>query len=80
MAEQEPDSEEPQRQEADPYWDSKATLYDEVQKNVFTNWINHRLRLEGRQVKDLQFDLDDGVVLINLLEVLSPRGEKMPKK
>lgn len=66
-----------QQQETDPYWDSQATLYDQVQKDVFTNWINHQLRDRDRKVKDLQSDLDDGVILVNLLEVLALGGEQM---
>ena len=67
----------PERKDTDLYWDSKATLYDEVQKNVFTNWTNHQLRHGDRKVEDLQTDLDDGVILVSLLEVLALSGKKM---
>ena len=73
------DSEPPEckQQETDPYWDNQATLYDLVQKDVFTNWINHQLRDRERKVEDLQSDLDDGVILVNLLEVLALGGGQM---
>lgn len=75
MADSEPT--EHQQQETDSYWDNEATLYDQVQKDVFTNWVNHQLRDRDRKVKDLQSDLDDGVVLVNLLEVLALDGGQM---
>ena len=49
----------------------------DVQKKTFTNWINDRLKETDRTVEDLKTDLDDGVTLIKLLEVLAP-GKKMP--
>ena len=48
-----------------------------VQKVTFTNWTNDHLKDTGRHVEDLQTDLDDGVTLIKLLEVLAPE-KKMP--
>ena len=48
-----------------------------VQKKTFTNWTNDHLKDTGRHVDDLETDLDDGVTLIKLLEVLAP-GKKMP--
>lgn len=49
----------------------------DVQKKTFTNWINDRLKETDRRVEDLETDLEDGVTLIKLLEVLAP-GKKMP--
>ena len=51
----------------------------DVQKKTFTNWTNNRLKGTDRQVNDLQTDLDDGVILIKLLEALAPK-KKMPGK
>ena len=51
----------------------------EVQKNTFTNWTNDKLKETDRQVEDLKTDLQDGVSLIALLQVLAP-GKKMPGK
>ncbi len=49
----------------------------DVQKTTFTNWVNDHLKDTGLSVEDLQIDLDNGVVLIKLLEALAP-GKKMP--
>ncbi|CAM9705854.1 unnamed protein product [Discosporangium mesarthrocarpum] len=40
------------------------------QKKVFTNWINNKVALRQLEVQELFTDLQDGVVLFNLLEVL----------
>ena len=48
-----------------------------VQKLSFTEWINHCLHSTGLRVHDLETDLDDGLILLKLLETLSP-GKKMP--
>ena len=42
-----------------------------VQKQTFTNWMNHKLEGTGHQVTNLETDLADGVILIKLLEILS---------
>lgn len=49
----------------------------EVQKKTFTNWINDKLKESDRHVDDLKSDLQDGMSLITLLQVLAP-GKKMP--
>ncbi len=54
-----------------------ADWWIDVQKKTFTNWVNDHLKDTGLSVKDLQVDLDSGVVLIKLLEALAP-GKKMP--
>lgn len=41
-----------------------------VQKRVFTRWCNAHLRVRSFAVADLYVDLQDGLVLINLLEIL----------
>ena len=48
-----------------------------VQKNTFTNWCNDRLKATGVKISDLEVDLQDGLTLIQLLEVLSKR-KKLP--
>ena len=55
----------------------QASSWVDVQKKTFTNWINDRLKETDRKVEDLETDLEDGVTLIKLLEVLAP-GKKMP--
>ena len=42
-----------------------------VQKRIFTRWANAYLRMRKMKITDLCTDLQDGVLLINLLEVLS---------
>ena len=49
----------------------------DVQKKTFTNWVNDKLKETDKRVEDLETDLDDGVTLIKLLEVLAP-GKRMP--
>lgn len=49
-----------------------------AQKATFTAWINDQLKQSGAHVKDLFSDLEDGLILIKLMEVLS--GRKMQGK
>jgi filamin len=49
-----------------------------VQKKAFTRWMNQYLSERMLSIEDIQADLADGVMLINLLEVISRK--KMPKK
>lgn len=49
-----------------------------AQKATFTAWMNSKLKHSGAHVKDLFSDLEDGVILIKLMEVLS--GKKMHGK
>ncbi|CAM9262593.1 unnamed protein product [Phaeothamnion confervicola] len=44
------------------------------QKKVFTNWLNNKLAERQLKVEELFLDLQDGVVLYNLLEVLSKQS------
>ena len=53
------------------------TSWIAVQKNTFTNWCNDRLKATGVKVSELETDLQDGLTLIQLLEVLSKR-KKLP--
>lgn len=45
-----------------------------IQKNTFTRWANEHLKEKHTIVDDLQFDLADGLRLIDLIESLS--GQK----
>ena len=42
-----------------------------MQKKTFTRWCNEFLKRRGIQIEDLYKDLQDGLVLINLIEILS---------
>lgn len=45
--------------------------WQDIQKRTFTRWINVMLKVRGMHVENLDTDLKNGVLLINLLEVLS---------
>lgn len=49
----------------------------QLQKKTFTRWVNTHLDDRKREVKDLSEDMEDGVNLINLMEVIS--GKKIGK-
>ncbi|XP_075219795.1 dystonin-like protein short stop isoform X24 [Lycorma delicatula] len=51
---------------------------DAIQKKTFTKWVNKHLKKANRHVNDLFIDLQDGLNLISLLEVLS--GEHLPRE
>uniref|UniRef100_A0A1B6ILQ4 Calponin-homology (CH) domain-containing protein n=1 Tax=Homalodisca liturata TaxID=320908 RepID=A0A1B6ILQ4_9HEMI len=51
---------------------------DAIQKKTFTKWVNKHLKKANRHVGDLFLDLQDGLNLISLLEVLS--GEHLPRE
>jgi len=64
---------------ADGYGNEKVDpKWVQVQKKAFTRWMNQYLSERMLSVEDIQTDLCDGVLLINLLEVISRK--KMPKK
>ena len=42
-----------------------------VQKKTFTNWVNEKLKDTSFEVEALEYDLDDGVLLIKLMETLA---------
>ncbi len=53
--------------------------WQRIQQTTFTNWVNNALRghlkTSKNQVKDLQTDLQDGLVLIQLIgTIASPRN------
>ena len=44
----------------------------EVQKKTFTNWFRDRIRDNGsKPLNDIETDLEDGLLLIDLMRVLS---------
>lgn len=45
----------------------------DIQKRTFTKWVNVMLKVRGMHVEELDQDLKNGVLLINLLEVLSQK-------
>jgi len=49
----------------------QETQWVDVQKKTFTRWCNEFLKRRGIQIEDLYKDLSDGLVLINLLEILT---------
>lgn len=49
-----------------------------VQTRVYTNWINDKLKGTRKSVSNLSKDLTDGLILIELLELLS--GKKITGK
>jgi filamin len=55
----------------------------DVQKKTFTRWSNSFLRYKAQKINDLETDLEDGVLLIVLLEILSDKSlgryNKTPK-
>ncbi|XP_043237014.1 filamin-A-like isoform X4 [Amphibalanus amphitrite] len=48
-----------------------------IQQNTFTRWANEHLKNASKHIYSLETDLEDGLILIALIEVLS--GKKMPK-
>eukprot|EP01133_Synstelium_polycarpum_P011983 gene11983-13990_t len=51
--------------------------WENIQVDSFTGWINQQLYDRNLVIKDLVSDFCDGVMLINLIEVLS--GKKVPR-
>jgi len=46
----------------------------DIQQNTFTRWCNEHLKARGYFIKDLKTDLADGLILINLLEIISGKS------
>ena len=62
--------------------------WKKIQQKTFTNWFNDRLRgnlkVARRKAEDVQKDLQDGTLLIELLNILAnprkiPRYNKSPR-
>jgi len=57
----------------------KRKDFVELQKRVFAGWINEKLgESASRKVIDISKDLQDGVILIELIQKLS--GKIIPEK
>ena len=56
---------------------SQVEEWERVQTKTFTNWVNSHLQSRNLQVHNLLQDLRDGVMLANLLEIIS--GDPFPK-
>ena len=50
-----------------------------ARRRTFTQWLNLQLRSTKLRVKDLEKDLASGVILIRLLQILSPHKKVMDK-
>jgi hypothetical protein len=44
--------------------------FDAIQKKTYTRWANSFLKRRGKEIKDLFDDINDGVLLISLLEII----------
>jgi len=57
--------------------------WERIQTKTFTNWVNSHLVKRGLKIASLDTDLQDGVNLINLLEIIADESfgkfEKNPK-
>lgn len=45
--------------------------WERIQTKTFTNWVNSHLIKRGKKIESVLTDLDDGVMLLNLLETIS---------
>jgi len=52
--------------------------WQDIQQRTFTGWCNEFLKDRGMHINDLSKDLKDGVLLINLLEIIS--GKSVPQR
>lgn len=52
---------------------SEVKWYD-IQEKVFTRWANDEVKQRGMHIGNLKTDLGDGLILVNLLEVLSGKS------
>ena len=57
--------------------DSSTGEVTEARSEAFRRWINFTLRCNSIAISNLKNDLESGIVLINLLQCLSP-GKNMP--
>jgi len=65
------------------YKPPQDTRWIDIQKRTFTRWANNFLLERMMKIEDLGTDLSDGLLLINLLEIISskpiPSYNKKPK-
>jgi len=55
------------------YKPSQDTRWVDIQKRTFTRWANNFLSERMMKINDLGTDLSDGLLLINLLEIISDK-------
>lgn len=55
------------------YKPSQDTRWIDIQKRTFTRWSNQYLNQRMMKINDIQKDLHDGLLLINLLEIISAK-------
>mmetsp|Transcript_14405 Transcript_14405/g.20205 ORF Transcript_14405/g.20205 Transcript_14405/m.20205 type:complete len:448 (+) Transcript_14405:55-1398(+) len=48
--------------------------WQDIQENTFTRWTNDELKLRGLHINSLKDDLKDGLMLINLMEIISGKS------
>jgi hypothetical protein len=57
--------------------------WETIQQKTFTKWVNSHLRKRALAIQDLQKDFNDGILLIQFLEIISNKDlgkyEKKPK-
>ncbi|KAL6046374.1 Alpha-actinin, sarcomeric [Balamuthia mandrillaris] len=57
--------------------------WERIQIKTFTNWVNSHLVKRGLKINNVTSDLRDGVMLVNLLEIISeesiPKWNKKPR-
>jgi len=46
----------------------------DIQQNTFTRWLNDYLKVRGMTITDLKKDFKDGVLLVNLMEIISGKS------
>lgn len=46
----------------------------DIQQSVFTRWVNDEIKKRGLHANDIKTDLADGLLLINLMEVISDKS------
>eukprot|EP01114_Cavostelium_apophysatum_P020572 TRINITY_DN6934_c0_g2_i2.p1 TRINITY_DN6934_c0_g2~~TRINITY_DN6934_c0_g2_i2.p1 ORF type:complete len:436 (-),score=147.35 TRINITY_DN6934_c0_g2_i2:34-1299(-) len=51
-----------------------SSSWIDIQQNAFTRWVNEHLKDRGMHCDNLQKDLCDGLLLINLLEIISSKS------
>ncbi|XP_033637542.1 filamin-C-like isoform X1 [Asterias rubens] len=52
-------------------WDAQAQRWVEIQQKTFMNWCNEQLKPTGKRIENFRTDLEDGLVLIALVEQLT---------
>jgi len=53
---------------------AKPVHWADIQQNTFTRWMNEHIRERGLHCNNLATDLCNGVLLINLMEIISGKS------